>query len=80
MDIGLPPGQLPDIPLEGQDTLGMPNIPPPINYWHLHRRNRDERLQSIPPNPDTTQSEQNTGVVNTPNRPIASTNSSSSGQ
>ena len=80
LDIGLPPGQLPDIHLDCEDTSGMPSIPPPKNYRQLYRRNRDKIQQSTPPTIDATKKETKSGIVDTPTRPIASTNSSSNGQ
>ena len=80
LDIGLPPGQLPDIHLDSEDTSCMPSIPPPKNHRQLHRRHRDKIQESTPPTPDATKKESTSGIVDTPTRPIASTNSSSSGQ
>ena len=54
LDIGFPPGQLPDIHSDCEDTSGMPSIPPPTNYRQLYRRNRDKIQESTPPTPDVT--------------------------
>ena len=80
LDIGLPPGQLPNIYLDSEDTSCMPSIPPPKNYRQLHTRHMDKIQESTPPIPDATKKESTSGIVDTPTRPIPSTNSSSSGQ
>ena len=80
LDIGLPPGELPDIHPDCEDTSGMPSIPPPKNCRQLHRRHRDKIQESTSPTPDVTKKESTSGIVDTPTRPIASTDSSSSGQ
>ena len=54
LDIGLPPGHLPDIHPDCEDTSGMPSIPPPKNYRQLYRRHMDKIQESTPPTPDAT--------------------------
>ena len=66
LDIGLPPGQLPDIHPDCEDTSGMPSIPPPKNYRQLHRRHRDKIQESTPPTPDATKKKVHQGLWTPP--------------
>ena len=80
LDIGLPPGHLPDLSIGTGDTSGMPHIPHPVAQHPLHLRKKLHKPSATSPNPDYIDNPPDPHNVETPARPPVSTNSSSSGQ
>ena len=80
LDIGLPPGQLPDLSIGTGDTSGMPHIPLPVSHRRLHLMKKLHKPSATSPNPDYIDNPPDPHNVETPTRPPVSTNSSSSAQ